>query len=249
MNLKTYIFVHNQEIILDFMGQKKFNNFNDLTYVFLGNKNIDKIENLDNVIICRNLKYNLEDYPKLTSFSGWYALWKNNLINSEYFNLFEYDINTTNDIQEKISDLFKTGNKIIGYIPLSTHHSNYIDVEKWIIEIKKSIKKNYNIEIESFIKSVIPPKIVSMTSNHSFHKTIFDSYMNWIEPMIDDIKISQFSGHEVERSISLFYILNEIDFIILENSLEHFQLDSHETQEIERDKFFKNYNRLVNNTK
>ena len=45
--METYIFVHNQNIILDFIESKKFNDLGLVKYVFLGDSNIDKIENLE----------------------------------------------------------------------------------------------------------------------------------------------------------------------------------------------------------
>jgi hypothetical protein len=93
MESQTFIFVHEQNIILDFKNHNKFSNLNNVKYVFLGKNDTDKIESLNDVIICRNLPNNIEDYPNLTSFSCWYALWKNNMYNSNYINLFEYDVN------------------------------------------------------------------------------------------------------------------------------------------------------------
>jgi len=72
--METFIFVHDENIILDYINAKKFSNIKNLKYVFVGNNDVDKIKNLNNVIICKNLPHNLENYPKLTSFTGWYAL-------------------------------------------------------------------------------------------------------------------------------------------------------------------------------
>jgi hypothetical protein len=78
------------------------------------------------------------------------------------------------------------------------------------------------------------------------NKKTFENYMEWIEPMIDDIKTSVYSGHQMERSISLFYILNNIGNIsVVPNILYHFQFDSHETQGIDKTKFIDNYKKLL----
>jgi hypothetical protein len=70
--------------------------------------------------------------------------------------------------------------------------------------------------------------------------------MEWIEPMIDDIKKSNLSGHLMERSISVFYLLNKIKNVkILPNILEHFQFDSHKTQGISEQKIINNYQKLL----
>jgi hypothetical protein len=90
MKTQTFIFIHDQNIILDFEKNNKFKELENLTYIFLGNRDIDKIKDMSNVIVCRNLPINIEEYPYLTSFSGWYAIWKNKLYDADYLNLFEY---------------------------------------------------------------------------------------------------------------------------------------------------------------
>ena len=124
--METFIFVHDENIILDYINAKKFSNIKNLKYVFVGNNDVDKIKNLNNVIICKNLPHNLENYPKLTSFTGWYALWKNNLIKSNSINLFEYDVNINDDIEDHINFNFSLGYNVIGYVPILISEHNFI---------------------------------------------------------------------------------------------------------------------------
>jgi len=69
--------------------------------------------------------------------------------------------------------------------------------------------------------------------------------MEWVDILVNDIKKSIFSGHEIERSISVFYLLNQIPYKILNNTITHFQFDSHQTQGIGEQKFINNYNKLL----
>ena len=243
---ETFIFVHDQNIVLDFKTHNKFLKIKNLKYVFLGNKPFNLIKDFDDVIICSELPNNIENYPKLTSFTGWYAIWKNNLYNSDYINLFEYDINLMDSFYEKYNDLTLNGSNVIGYIPFSPHEYNFIGHSIWSKELLFSINKNYNINVKEYIKNLPTNYICSMTSNHTMNKKTFENYMEWIEPMIDDIKTSVYSGHQMERSISLFYILNNIGNIsVVPNILYHFQFDSHETQGIDKTKFIDNYKKLL----
>jgi len=243
--METFIFVHDENIILDYINVNKFSNIKNLKYVFVGNNGTDKIKHLDNVIICRDLPNNLENYPKLTSFTGWYALWKNNLIKSDVVNLFEYDVNLSSDIESHINFNFGLGYNIIGYIPLLISDTNFIGQPQWISNLRLSLEKNYNVNLDNHVNSLPNDKIITVTSNHSFTVNSFNEYMKWIEPMIDDIKISNFSGHEVERSISVFYLLKNISYVFLPNLLYHFQFDSHDTQGIGRNKFEAQYKDLL----
>lgn len=245
MDIQTFIFVHNQDIILDFKQKDKFKYLENLKYVFLGDQSVDKIKNVDDVIICKELKHNIENYPKLTSFSGWYALWKNKLYNPGYLNLFEYDINLSVDFLEKLKAKIAENVNVVGYIPLSPFDFRYLENKQWSQELVVSIEKNYKINPVNFVNSLDRNTICSVTSNHTLKSEVFEEYMEWMSPMIDSVKESYFSGHQVERSISLYYLLNKIEKVeILPDVLQHFQFDSHKTQNISQSKFANQYKDL-----
>jgi hypothetical protein len=246
MASQTFIFVHDQNIILDYLNVNKFSDLDNLTYMFLGGGDTSKIKDLSNVIICRELPINIEEYPKLTSFSGWYAIWKNKLYNQDFINLFEYDINLSGNFSDVIQSNLTSNTNIIGYIPFNPHDYAFLKHTAWSKELVESINTNYNINVIGEINKLPKDTICSMTSNHTFNKSLFEKYMEWMEPMIDDIKISELSGHQVERSISLFYLLHKLENIkVIPNILHHFQFDSHKTQKISQSNFINNYNKLL----
>jgi hypothetical protein len=70
----------------------------------------------------------------------------------------------------------------------------------------------------------------SSTSNTTFRKNIFDQYMNWMSPMIDEIKIDPNAGHLHERSITIFASMKNKRLVLTNGFLKHYQMDSHKTQ-------------------
>lgn len=229
MKIKSFIFVHDKKIILDYIRQKKFSELQNLNFVFLGYGDVQQIQNLPNVIISRNLPINLENYPKLTSFTGWYAIWKNNLyLDSDYINLFEYDINLSSQFNQKLYDNFN--HDLIGYVKMNVHRVEIFKTPNFCNLLIDSVKKTYDIDVFNHINKLHPNQEISMTSNHTMKVGLFNNYMKWVEPLIDQIKSSKFSGHQIERSVPLFNILHNCNFTIIENILEHLQLDSHQTQ-------------------
>jgi hypothetical protein len=70
----------------------------------------------------------------------------------------------------------------------------------------------------------------SSTSNTTFRKNIFDQYMNWMLPMIDEIKVDPNAGHLHERSITIFAYMKSKKLILTSGFLKHYQMDSHKTQ-------------------
>lgn len=233
MKIQTFIFIHDQDIVLKYVESGKFQNLPNIKFVFVGSKPINNIKHLDNLIVCRELPINIEKYPKFTSLTGWYALWKNNLIDSDYINLFEYDLIISENFVEKLKEGITTNPDFIGYIPRPIMMFDYVNNFMWIKDILPSIKKHYNLDIFDLIDGIKinnPSEVWSCTSNSTFSKETFNEYMVWFEKLIDDLKTSDTCGHAHERSISFFYFIYKKKVLMLPNLLTHLQMDSHKTQ-------------------
>lgn len=224
--ISTFIFVHDQNIVEDYISHGKFNDLSDVKYVFVGNNDTSRIESYSNVIICNKLPINIENYPKLTSFTGWYAIWKNKLYNpSAHINLFEYDVNISSHFEKTINENLQYD--VIGYTSLSVHDDRFLKCKDWSDYLLLSIQNKYKINAQVLVDLLPSDKECSMTSNHTMRGDVFENYMNWIEPMIDDIKQSSLSGHQVERSIPLFYLIKKLNYKVIPNLLYHFMFDTH----------------------
>jgi hypothetical protein len=247
IKISTYIFIHDENILLEFKEKNKFNEFDNLKYVFLGKKPCDKLSNMDDVIIARNLPNNIEEYPRLTSFTGWYALWKNNLIDTEYVNLFEYDISPIKNFV-KIQEVYLNKNfDFIGYFPMPLVEPCYVKDRRWVEEIIKSIKNVYKIDIDDLINTLIKTKKESFwtsTSNSTFKKDVFEQYMIWFDNLLNDLKNSPYPGHAHERSISFYYFTNKINHVVTNGYMDHLQLNSHGTSPLPPNRFDTLYNKL-----
>jgi hypothetical protein len=228
---EIFFHLHNEDLIDQCEIKNK--NLNGCKYVFLGNQKV--VNNLQNekVIIARNFNKNIESLKYFTAFTGWYCLWKNNLIQSKYITLLEYDVSLSNDFEEVLEGQLYQNSKIISFLPLSTRDLNFIENEIWVKEILFAIQKVYNVDMKSYIhtKSRKNKDLVwSSTSNTCFRYDVFVDYMLWFEPLIPFLKDSKYSGHAFERSISFYAFLYNIELNFIPNILLHHNLDSHETQ-------------------
>ena len=248
--ISTCIFVHDQNIILDFLNKKKFENFKNLRYIFVGNKSTDKISNLDNVIIANKLSKNIENIPKLVSFTGWYALCENNLIDSEYINLFEYDINYKNDFILKNESLIENNPDAIGYFNLPAKHPLFIEVPTYSDVLVKAIKQETGIDLFELVNKYLsknPNLLWQTTSNSTWKVSILKEYVEWVKPFIETLSKFEFAGHAIERSISFFYYIRKLNVSLTSGLLEHLQLNSHETDPFlpkNDNRFKEGYNKL-----
>jgi len=231
--VKTFIFIHDQDLLLEFERIKKFIGFSSYKYVFVGNRPIDKLTDVPNIIISRNYEGNLENYPQLTSFTGWYTLWKHNLIDSEYVNLFEYDINYVPDFETNMFKFYYEKTDMIGYIPYPANHNMFIKHAPFINGLDEAMKSVYGLDLKNSVEAAVQKGTVqhwSATSNTTFRKDVFDKYMNWVVPLVTKFRNDKNAGHYHERSITLFSLFNRKKMALTANFLKHFQMDSHKTQ-------------------
>jgi hypothetical protein len=245
--LETFIFVHDQEIILDCIQKKKFSNFENLKYVLVGNNSFDKLENNESVIIAKKYTNNIENYPKLTSFTGWYLLWKNNLVSSEYINLFEYDVNYQNNFNKVNFDSINEGYDFIGYFPMPISDPVYVDIRQYSDALASSIKKKTQIDIYKIISQKFEEnffKTWSSSSNSTWKTEAWENYMSWFENFLEDIKTNNYCGHMHERSLSFYYFIKNLKVKEISNIMSHFQLNTHGTSPLPKERFNQLYNQL-----
>jgi len=230
---ETFIFVHDQDLILTFEENNKFKNLYSYKYVFLGNRPIDKLSHLDNLIVARDYENNLEQYPLFTSYTGWYILWKHNLIKTKYVNLFEYDIMLDEHFSVHQSKILSDGVQMVGYVPFPMGHFQFIMNPEWNEHILPVVRRMYKFDLMAYVNRVLsqnPQAFWSSTSNTTFRSDIFNDYMKWFSPVANEIKETKTCGHAHERSITYYTFVKNKKMALTNGLLKHLQLDSHKTQ-------------------
>jgi hypothetical protein len=230
---ETFVFIHDQSLVLDFEAKSKFSNLYNHTYVFLGNRPVDKISHIPNLLIARDYDDNMEEYPLFTSYTGWYFLWKNNFIKTRYINLVEYDVILDKNFDQIHTKFYNENIEMIGYIPFPINHYQFVMNPEWNEHILPIIQNKHKVDLTKYFGKIVqqnPNAIWSSTSNTSFRTDIFDQYMKWFEPIGNQIKDTKTSGHAHERSITFFAHLMSKKMLITNGILQHLQLDSHKTQ-------------------
>lgn len=245
--LETFIFVHDQNIIVDFEEKQKFKSLGDLKYVLVGMGNYDKVENNQKVIICQKYDNHMEDFPKMTSYTGWYILWKYNLINSEYVNLFEYDVNCSDNFHEIVLSKLTSDVDCVSYFPMNLSDPVYIKMRQYVNELINSIKQKTKVDIDQIINEKIKNDYFSFwgsSSNSTWKVSVWKNYMEWFDQFVDDILDSNFCGHMHERSISFFHFIFNCKVIDIKNIMTHFQFNTHGTSPLAKDRFNQLYKNL-----
>jgi len=238
-DIETFIFIHNQDIILKFEQTKKFSDLSCYTYVFLGNGPTDKLKNIENLIIATDFEDNLEQYPNMCAYSGWYLLYRNKLIKTKYVTLLEYDVVLTVDFEKRLKESLTDDINIYGYVPVGMDGQLlYVSGAKSIINYYNS---NFNIDLRDNITKICIRKNIDRwisTSNVTLNSDFFHKYMDENVKLFQSIAYHKLVGHAIERLLSMYYIINDIPVLIIDGVLYHYQLDSHFTQPIISKKFY-----------
>jgi len=246
-NLKTldsFIFIHDQEILVDFLNKNRFHDLENFKWVFLGSRPADKIVHLENLIIARDLPINIEQYPKFTSLTGWYALYKNGFLKTDYVNLFEYDISYIKGFVDINKEMLKRDFDFIGYFPMVVSDVVYIRESQYSIELTNAIKSKTGVDVVEMINKMSPNAYWSSSSNSTWKVDKLKNYLDWFEQFIDDIKESKFCGHMHERSLSFYYFIANLKVQLQKNLMIHVQLNSHGTSPLPPERAKQMYNLL-----
>lgn len=235
MKNQTFVFLHDENLYFNI--KKFFDCFENLKYVFLGEGDTNQIQNFDDVIIARNLPCNIEVHKNLTAYTGWYAVWKNNLVQSDYVNFFEYDVIFKSDIQKFIYDTLYKYPKIksISYQSISIQDYWFLSSDLVSSPFLDRLQYYYDFNGRQFINSFPANIEVGITSNQTIEKNVFTSFMKWIEPVMDDLKFDYMAGHYPERCLPLYILKNLFPSVICQGVLHHLRLDSHGTQGIKEE--------------
>ena len=228
--LEIFIICHDQETILHYERNSKFKYQPHYRYVFVGSGPADKIEGNDEVIICRNLLHNIEQYKYLVSFTAWYALVRNKLIRTKYVSLLEYDVSLSSDFYTKNLDVLMRTGGMIGYVIFPLNSPVFLGATP---HLYSSIKKVYGLDVAEVVQEYIKTtgrNSWCSTSNCTMPTEVLEKFVDWYLPLTEEFREEKLGAHVEERAIKIFAINNNIKTFYLPGVLQHQQLKSHKIE-------------------
>jgi hypothetical protein len=223
VGINYFIVCHDQDIIIDYLQKNKFSALPNYKFMFVGNKPTNLIKDIENVIICNNLEHNIENYPKLCSFTAWYAVSKNGLSNKKYCCLLEYDVELSQDFHEKNLKAISNAN-VCSYFaeliddPMFSKSTPWLDV----------FFKKYNINTSKIYEE----KFWYCTTNFILRNDILEKFNNWFYEIASMFKDCDLGSYMHERMINVYCILNEVKIEYIKNTLKHLQMCSHNKEDV-----------------
>lgn len=238
MNIDYFIIGHDVSRLI---------NHQDINYNLLvvGNN----IDTKDPNIICKNLPINIENFPFLCAFTGWYAVCKNHLYQNEYICFLEYDTITNALFHSTNIDIINryhnTQKFIIAYNKTITNHFVFTKSTPWL---ELSLKYIHNIDLADFVSQYsVKYPFWPTSTNILLHHTVLDRFVAWFEPMIEIFKHEPLGAYVHERAFFVFCAINNIDICYSINTLYHHQNQSHNISDIYGSVLQQNHTKYLSN--
>lgn len=204
---KSFIFAHNRQLIIE--DNDKHTALPNAKYVFLGDEDPDGLED---IILARDLPFNLEHYNNACAYSGWIALVKNGFIDNEDFVfLFEYDTVVPPSI-------LNVTDEIVGYFALPSNHTMFLD---WEPELAQAL--NQVTPIADYFHIGYAP----MTSNMGMKGKWLKILAMELEEAIKRLGNHPYLGHILERLVVFTIWKYNIPYRLYLNAVTHSMNCSH----------------------
>ena len=193
------------------------------TYIlFVGNNEItDEYISNPKIIIARSLRDHIESNAKLLTFTGWFAIARNNLFSSyEHICIIEYDLILNDSFIGDLTEILTESN------PDVVSFENPIS-EFFLQDVKLEVIQDFLINKE-IDKGITDGMIWHTSTNHCIRRSILCDFVDWYIPdcfMLSRSDYKNLSWYH-ERLFAVYLKYKNIDTTVLEGPI-HQQLQSH----------------------
>lgn len=227
MTNSYYIFIHDLDLIETLENRGEFKHINNYRYVLLSQTKFEREGK--NYIISNKLPKNIERYNNYLQFTGWYSLVANNIIETDYVTLLEYDTKVNDNIDNIIStEINTTKLDCYGFACLPKDNS-FLNNDIFSNDLV-SYLRTLNITPRDIINRgnnnwIVTSNVVIKTDilNKLVKSDMFINLLNYL-------KNGKYSGHFLERFVTVFLTLHNCSYGFIKECVTHYAVDSHNTQ-------------------
>jgi hypothetical protein len=225
--IETFVIIHDQQLLLEYEQQRKFPEIRRLRYVFVGSGAVSLVSERDDVIVARLLPDNIEQYPNLLSFTGWYAIARNKLITMDYVAVLEHDAFVSTKFERETVLALRGTHSIVGYLALGLAHPLFLHAGDWLV---RSLAETYDIDVIGLVRGHLKRGGVDQwttTTNHAMRADDLAAFVDWFLPLTPLFRHDPAGSYVHERAIPVYCLLNHIEDRYVPGVLEHAQVASH----------------------
>lgn len=211
-----YITIHDQDILLDLEGRGVFNGPVPYTYLFVGQKPVDKVTTLPNLIVCRDFTPNFERYPHFYDFTGWYVLAANKLIQDEEVLFLQYDMTVAPELAGEVSQRLQTS-------PLVSLFGATKGMYQLGFQGMEEMMSTVDVTMDDI------PEVWPTTQGTGWKTAQFYEFMEWFEPLFEILAPYQYCGHLAERALTAYCVKASVEVGYVVGLNGHESKDCHGT--------------------
>lgn len=225
--IETFVIVHDQDLLLACEEEGRFAGLPHYQYLFVGPREVSRLAARSNVIIARELPDNIESYPNLLSFTGWYAVARNGLARTPWVTLLEFDVRLARDFSVSTLEQLRASDGVVGYVPFSFSHPMYLYATPWLIP---ALRQAHGLDLPGLIRDHLDAGGVDQwaaTTNASLPASALAKFVDWFLPVSRVFQRDAIGAHVHERALPAFCIATGLPHLVLPGVLEHGQARSH----------------------
>lgn len=225
MTTDYFIVCHNQEIAKSILVDPILGNISSLKILFVGSNPYDG-RYRDKVIVCRDLKFNIEHMPKLVAYTAWYAVVRNDLSKADNICILEYDITVTDRFKQMVEVALSGNCDALGFVNTTMRDPVFLDV---IPEFKEYVFKRYKCHVIDCILKNSPTNssFWPSTSNLAMSRNFLNGFVDWYDSIIPTISEMETLAFVHERATIIYAWIAGLKINIDSTILKHWMMKSH----------------------
>ena len=226
-DLETFVIIHDQDLLIQAERERRYANVGRYRYLFVGAGSVSRVGSRPDVIVARSLPDNLEHFPALLSFTGWYAIARNRLATTRRVALLEYDVRLHRDVERRVANALDARRAVVGFIPHRLTDPVFLHTTPWLIDSTRDV---YGLDLVAMIRDHLEcgrPDRWLATSNRAMDVDTLAAFVDWFMPLTEVFRHDLSGSHVHERAVSIFCMVSGIDEVLVPEAVEHEQRWSH----------------------
>lgn len=213
MKHQTFIISSDKKYILQHY-EKYIKFWDNCKILYVSNQNSHGLKKLKNVIICKDLHFNIEDKNDiLKNYTAFFAVVKNNLIDDDttHISFLQTDNTYEDDVQFYRNLLFEKLDSDV-LVTNTMYISKFNNRPEYLFFLTKSISES---RIESNIKT--KDKIWCIGDQFFMKKDIFLEYFEWLDKTLDVTSWGYDSRawYSIQRTLYIYCIIKKLKWDVI----------------------------------
>lgn len=217
MTMQTFVTIHDQDLVLAIEADRGRFAGLDTTYLFVGPRPVDRILHLgERLVVAREYPGNIERWPHLYDFTGWWVLADYGIIRSDTVLMLQYDMAAgVLDLEAQIAAALAPppappvppellGASIV--LPLApsmvAFACGHRSAGNWMLMLD-GFEPVFTAGLAARDAAPPPPDFEEWptTQGTAWRTSAFVSFMRWVRPILDVWAPDMWAGHHAERSV------------------------------------------------